>query len=387
MRIYRRGKIWWLEISRCGKDGRISLHTDRKATALSIMREMESARDQSRRDVKTRSLLSIVEVVCREYGSTIEELAAMIGAQPTRRVGKDVVIGLPLADAFQTYEDTARSCALLPSEQTEYRRLCMFNRFVKWCGSAFPTAESVQSITGRMAARFAGHLADSGLATKTRKNILGELGTIWTILAKAVDGLANPWANLSPRDVDGRRGDAFSREEEEAVLDAARKVGKDWYPVCMVMRHTGLRYGDVARLKWSDVDMDGMVMNVTPNKTARKGITVHPAIIPEVADALRDLPRAGEYLFPLHAKWYGNRGRQSREALSFREVLDAAGIKRYGITVHSWRHTAASRLAEAGVGKETRKLLLGHTVDDTADRYDHASHAAEIRAAQESAAK
>ena len=45
------------------------------------------------------------------------------------------------------------------------------------------------------------------------------------------------------------------------------------------------------------------------------------------------------------------------------------------------------RLAGAGVGLETRKRILGHTVDATARRYDHDEHLAEVKAAMEAAAK
>lgn len=95
----------------------------------------------------------------------------------------------------------------------------------------------------------------------------------------------------------------------------------------------------------------------------------------------------GEYLFPIHAELYGNRGRAAREALSFREVLDAAGITREGVTVHSWRHTFNTRLAEAGADKETRKRLSGHTQDATSDRYNHAEYyAADLEAIEKAAA-
>ena len=100
---------------------------------------------------------------------------------------------------------------------------------------------------------------------------------------------------------------------------------------------------------------------------------------------LKTIPRTGDYLFPLHADLYDKRGPASR-LIPFREVLDAAGLGNAGYTIHSWRHTAATRLAETGADIETRKALLGHRVDATAERYDHDEHLAAKRAALERAA-
>ena len=79
-------------------------------------------------------------------------------------------------------------------------------------------------------------------------------------------------------------------------------------------------------------------------------------------------------------------GKNVQALLSFREVLDEAEIDE-DYTFHSWRHTAATRLAASGVGVETRKRILGHTRDDTAERYDHDEHIEEMRAAMEAAGR
>jgi integrase len=68
-------------------------------------------------------------------------------------------------------------------------------------------------------------------------------------------------------------------------------------------------------------------------------------------------------------------------------VLDAAEITGNGYTIHSWRHTAATRLAESGADMETRKRILGHRTDEMAAHYDHAAHLEQTRAALNAAAE
>ena len=229
-----------------------------------------------------------------------------------------------------------------------------------------------------------GCFSDGDTEEETRRNIIGDLSTTWNILEKASDRIHNPWAHLSPPDTDGERGKAFTAAQEEAVLEAAKKVGRDWYPICVIMRTTGLRYGDVARMTWSEVDGD--VIRLDPNKTKRHGISVVLPIIKQLKKVLDAIPRRGDFLFPLHSELYGHRAATTRAGLVFRTVLDAAGISEPGYSIHSWRHTAATRLAESGADIETRKRILGHTVDMTARRYDHDEHIAETRQALERAA-
>jgi len=245
------------------------------------------------------------------------------------------------------------------------------NRFLEWLKKNRATIKTIESVTGPVAAGFAMYLTSLGLKTKTRINNIAELNTIWNILEHASTGVRNPWTSLRPQNVDGTFGKPFTPADERRVLEAAKRVGKDWYPICVIMRHTGQRYGDVARLTWNEIHGD--VIRLTPHKTTRHKIAVTIPIIEPIRDVLKTLPRTGDYLFPVHADLYGKRGQSSRD-IPFREVLKAAGLDDAGYTIHSWRHTAATRLAESGADIETRKALLGHRVDATAERYDHDEH-------------
>ena len=338
IRIYKRGEVWWLDYFARGKRVRQSTKCgDRKAA----QRFADAIATASR--VPT-------------FAQAVEVLRMIYGEQPEGQT--------QLEETWNIYSRVAEAVGK----------------------SAIAAATLKRRHDGPVAAAFAEHLAKEGLKTKTRANIIGELGTIWNLVEKGSRSVRNPWGSLCPRITDARRGEAFSREQEAAVLEAAKKVGKGWYEVSQIMRLTGLRYGDVARLTWAEVGEK--TLRIKPHKTAAHGIEVVLPIIPELRAVLDAIPRTtGDYLFPVHSELYGNRGRQARSALNFREVLDAAGLGDAGFTVHSWRHTAATRLAEAGADIETRKRILGHTEDATARRYDHDEHLAEVAAALKSAAK
>ena len=64
------------------------------------------------------------------------------------------------------------------------------------------------------------------------------------------------------------------------------------------------------------------------------------------------------------------------------KLCDEAGIKRF--SMHSLRHTFATRAIERGIHPKTLQVLLGHsTVQMTMDRYVHVSDASLANAIQQ----
>lgn len=358
MKLTKRGKVWWIDYRACGRRHRQSTGTADRAVARAFMEQIDVARRMP----------------------TFEAAVAVLRQFYPEEAAKGM---LPLSGVWEAYTRIAAAVGKdKVSADTLRKRRNTVDRLVAWIKEKRATVRFAEHVTGPVAAGFAEHLGrDLKLRTKTRRNIIGDLSTVWNALEKASTGVRNPWQHLAPPDTDGRRGKAFSREQERAVLEAARKVGKDWWPVCAIMQGTGLRYGDVALMEWSEIQGD--VIRLKPNKTKRHGISVAIPVVGAVRAALDSLDRRGDFLFPLHAELYRNKKSRCRKdaQLAFREVLDLAGITGEGYSIHSWRHTAATRLAEAGADIETRKRILGHTEDVTARRYDHDEHLDETRAA------
>lgn len=359
MYLYRRGNVWWVKFRKDNKVYQKSCRTENKKVAQAWANSIETAR-------KMPTFEEAVEVLKILFGKPREgaielEAAWEIYLEVARSIGRDKVSG-----------------------ETIRKRAAVMRNFCDWIKKEIPTIKTAEAVTAPIAARYAAELARTGRKSKTRRNILGDLSTIWKLLEKASAKIQNPWGNLSPIDDDSERGKAFSREEVERVLAAARAVGKDWEGVVTIALHTGLRHGDVAMLEWRQIE--GGIIRVTPRKTQRHGIqTVFPITEP-IRQVLDGVEKRGDFIFPLHAEMYEKSRTCHHKLLEFSEVLKAAGLEGRGFTFHSLRHTAATRLAEAGIGIEIRKRILGHTEDATAERYDHAEHLEEVREAMEKAA-
>jgi site-specific recombinase XerD len=79
------------------------------------------------------------------------------------------------------------------------------------------------------------------------------------------------------------------------------------------------------------------------------------------------VPRSDLWIFP----GYGDRQALTPRQYSrlFREAVDAAGIRKPGLTLHSLRHSFATHLHDRGESIRTIQALLGHDKLETTARY------------------
>lgn len=375
MKVYKRGNVWWIRFTKDGKEHRISCETKSKKEAQAFAERMHMA---------------------SRAGSRAAALAIVDAFYPPERPS-----GVLLSEAWKRYVDVLKSTGKDQSSKRtmDYRRQTLA-RFIDWASDAAPMVKSCEEVDGPIAAAFAAHLATvvskqtkKPLSAKSRANAILEMSNVWKMLGKVSSAISDPWNGLAPRADKSSRRPAFSREQETAIMEAAEKIGKGWLLACLIARHTGLRYGDVANLEWADIDMGARTIGHADDeyvvkKTKRHGISVLLPLADPVYDALNEVPadRRTGFVLPNHAALYGRYSESVYKQLNFREVLDAAGVGPEW-DFHSWRHTFRSRLGEAGVDIETAKRLCGHTRDETSRHYDHASHIGEYRSAVDAAAK
>jgi len=155
-------------------------------------------------------------------------------------------------------------------------------------------------------------------------------------------------------------------------------------PFWRAMLETGARRGELAALRWADVDLELGVLHLPA--WATKGRLA------------RDLPIQGELVLRLRVLraldggaglvFRSPRGRaldQRNTNRRLRRLLKRAGIAQVtpagSVDVHALRHTCATRLARAGVDLECTRRILGHADPRiTAAVYTHL-HTADLAAA------
>jgi integrase len=169
------------------------------------------------------------------------------------------------------------------------------------------------------------------------------------------------------------------------------EANREWRGVILLGYSAGLRLGDAARLRWSNIELAGPVplIRFYPQKTSSGGAKrrcLEVPILPDLEKYLQQLPVTSRNpeapLFPDLAR----RKVEGRTGLSntFTRLIAAAGIDNpmlskgrgdkgravYRLSFHSLRHTFISIMANVGISKEMRMKLAGHT-SNVHDRYTH----------------
>ena len=171
--------------------------------------------------------------------------------------------------------------------------------------------------------------------------------------------------------------DTYSEAEVDLLLAALAKdrLGHAWE-----LALSGLRRGEIAGLRWSDIDLDCRTLTIANNRVSAGGKTVEND--PKSAASRRTLPLPDRLVFVLRSA----SARQARERLAlgadggaweyivsnevgepyspavlsryWRDTVKAAGVRH--IKLHAARHTCATLMHLSGVPVAVIAAWIGH---------------------------
>lgn len=138
------------------------------------------------------------------------------------------------------------------------------------------------------------------------------------------------------------------------------------------MALAGLRVGELAALRWRDVDLAGAKLHVRRSKTeaGERTVELSPSLLDEVKlhRAKARYAEPSDYVFATRNGTERNRSNITRQIL--RPTIEQANTNRAkddrpalsaGVTNHSLRRTFASLLYEAGASPAYVMAQMGHT--------------------------
>ncbi len=181
----------------------------------------------------------------------------------------------------------------------------------------------------------------------------------------------NPMLKISkPKESKGR--DRYlDRKEVEQLLIACKNSSNPYlHSIVSLAILTGMRYGEIVRLKWGDINFELGFITLQETKNGEKRVipTTH-----EIIKTLQACPsyggKADELLFKGRKKTTSSLPFSIRK--SFAKALKAAGIE--NLVFHDLRHTAASHLAMNGATQGELMAILGHKSPSMTRRYAHYS--------------
>ncbi len=151
-------------------------------------------------------------------------------------------------------------------------------------------------------------------------------------------------------------GRALTLKEQNQLLKITK--GSKYENVYKLYLLTGCRRSELFNIKWSDVDYKHKIVHIPGTKTdfAVRDIP----LFPQLKELLKEIPPKGEYI------------------LNFSFNCIKCHFKRlkmkYKLTysIHSLRHTFATRCLEQGISMKVVQKWLGHSrLDTTANIYTH----------------
>lgn len=285
------------------------------------------------------------------------------------------------------------------SIRTEEAYIRWTREYILFCGKRHPAELGAREVSA-----FISHLAvGRKVAASTQTQALSAL----LFLYREVLALPIGWVDDVERAKKPKRLPVvFTREEARAVLSCLRD--EPWL-MASLLYGAGLRLMECVRLRVKDLDLARSQITVRDGKGGRDRVTVLPASLVEPlkrqlerAAALHELdlregfgraylpyalarkyPAADrewcwQYVFPArHRSRDPRSGREQRHHIAetalqkaVRRAVGAAGVAKPG-SCHTFRHSFATHMLEAGYDIRTVQELLGHASVETTQLYTH----------------
>lgn len=204
----------------------------------------------------------------------------------------------------------------------------------------------------------------------------------------------NPFTLITrPRGKAKKERVVFTKEQQELYMKYAEKSY-----LCNLLQLaicTGMRNGELSGLLWSDVDFKNRVIHIRHTLIVTKG--GYKLDAPKTRTSLRDIPMIGkayeilkrqqkeyqimmgktvklandDFVFSVAGEPI-SRKRITHEIETMLSNMKTDGIDFPHFSLHSTRHTFATRCIENGMAPQVLKTILGHaTLSMTMDLYSH----------------
>jgi len=312
------------------------------------------------------------------FGKTLKEVMGKLeSAQAAVGATKPSIVSSPLtiSEVVEVHLE-AEKLRLKPSTLGVYRRY-LDSHISPHFGKT-----RCDTLTAQLSQEFINKLLETnGLAVVT-------VQSIFTLLKTSVSAVTgNAFQVKYPKKMK-QTVEFLSVDEQKRIEQAARKRGNNDYIGIMLSLYCGMRIGEVAGLRWTDINFECKLLQV--NRTMQRirckdgsKKTVIAFLPPKSASSERTIPLQDfmlnllrdlnaisktESVLAYRGKHIEPRTLQNR----FKKILKAAEVK--DICWHTTRHTFSVRMLENGTDVKSLSEILGHSsATVTLNVYSHSS--------------
>ncbi len=216
------------------------------------------------------------------------------------------------------------------------------------------------------------NLAEAGRSNRTQQYVFRTFSMIWNA---AVDhGLTDKRcptkvASFRLPKIDNERQRYLTLEEERIILQKIHARSPQAHNMAVISLYTGMRWREVARLRWWCLDVASRRISVLNTKGKKDRVLPMPNRVVDLINSMPSqdpdklvFPDPDGELQPLVVN-------PVREAFKESGLNDNVTDKKMRASFHSLRHTYASRLVQGGVDLYRVQKLMGHSTLAMTARY------------------
>lgn len=239
------------------------------------------------------------------------------------------------------------------------------NHFTRLRGSSFPVAKIRQSVMTQVELE----LEDEGKHPSTINKIISAVST--ALNHCSADDLCPKPPSFRRRKEGEARPFWYTKEEVERMSQLSTDVfdRQDLSDIILFGAYTGMRQGEILRLRVMDIDLITNKINVggVPTQTTKasnwRTIPIHERIQSIVLGRHSQSTSGAVRIF-------GDEWRDKDQLIrAFRKVVRLLNKEEEGYTFHTLRHSYATWLAGSGAPLRTIMALCGHKRVETTLRY------------------
>lgn len=254
---------------------------------------------------------------------------------------------------YRTFLKAARAKKTAQAFENALQKLLLFRR-IKYLEDITPALLDELAIT--LKADIKGTAAGLNRSIRALKTAMRQ-AEFWDLIPP------QNWRKVSKFKENKGRVEYHTPSEIKQILNI---FNPQWRLVVLLGCRAGLRRGEIANLKWADVDFKKNQLYIAPNKTEKH------RFVPIADDLRKALEKAKQgrkkeiYVINVGE----TEKRNSKDYLTAYYLKATSGLP-FNCTIHKLRHTFASHLVQNGIDLYRVSKLLGHSSIQMTEIYAH----------------
>jgi len=214
-----------------------------------------------------------------------------------------------------------------PSASHRNNCLRILNSFVSFMKEHYPSVKEMAEVKSDYVRAFLNDVENSGVSHRTWNVTLTVLRSAFAHLDENAEGYRQCLAKLPSKEERTIHRQPYTQEEMKAILEAAKASDELMFSMIVTALCSGLRRGDLCRLKWRDVDLKAGFVSVKTNKTGERiEFPILPLLHGVMEEAKRDTGgKPDTFVFPEAAKAYTENSKSLD--IRLKKVLALAGFR------------------------------------------------------------